>query len=87
LRLHTEGKEHVYTGQSQHDLGLAFADIAADHENRIVVLTGTGSTFIADIDGPSLGDVGAPQAWDRIYSDGKRLLQNLLDIEARVIGA
>jgi enoyl-CoA hydratase/carnithine racemase len=75
---------------SIHDqLGEAFYAVGRDPENKIVILTGTGDVFLQDYD---YADMAAPPKvdpffWDRIYKEGKDLLQNLLEIEVPVIGA
>jgi enoyl-CoA hydratase/carnithine racemase len=91
VTLHTRGGEALW-GASEHslhrELGHAFVDIARDPENKVVLLTGTGSSFIAAMDPqarapePSLAEM-----WDRIYGEGVALLDNLLAIPVPVIAA
>ena len=50
------------------------------------MLTGTGDEFIARLDDSWVGAMTPPK-WERIYTNGKRLLTALLDIEVPVIGA
>lgn len=91
VTLHTRGGEAVWgtSASSLHnELGHAFVDIARDTENKVVVLTGTGRTFIAAMDPQER----APEAkladmWDRIYAEGVALLENLLAIPVPVIAA
>ena len=91
VMLHSRGGEAKWgvSERSLHnELGLAFSDIASDPENRIVILTGTGSTFIAAMD----RDEPAPEPtlaemWGRIYAEGMSLLENLLAIPVPVIAA
>ena len=70
------------------ELGHAFRDIALDHDNKIVILTGTGESFIASFDPeerfhePSLAAM-----WPRIHDEGLALLQNLLAIPVPMIAA
>jgi enoyl-CoA hydratase/carnithine racemase len=51
------------------------------------VLTGTGSTFINDIDGPSLGDLTKPWNADVLYLEGRRGVQRLVDLEIPIVAA
>ncbi len=51
-----------------------------------VILTGTGDEFLTKMDISGTGEINT-QYWDRIYKEGKDLLQNLLEIEVPVIGA
>lgn len=63
----------------------AFYQVSADHENKIVILTGTGDVFCTQWDRDfdhSTGDSVAKAHWE-----GRRILQNLLDVEAPIISA
>jgi len=42
VRLHTDGKEHTFTGTTHHDFPRLIEDIAYDRDNKVLVLTGTG---------------------------------------------
>lgn len=68
------------------ELGDAFLAIGQDPDNRAVILTGAGEVFLTGFD---YEGAEAPSAafWDRIYREGKALLNNLLDIEVPVIAA
>ena len=93
MRLHSKGgplKWGALATSAHAQLGDAFYNVARDPENRVVILTGTGDAFLESFDFDELGpDSGGPTAafWDRIYSEGKDLLMNLLDIPVPVIGA
>jgi hypothetical protein len=45
------------------------------------VITGTGDTFMDAIDGDSLREVFNPTEWDKIYWEGRRVLQRLVELE------
>ena len=85
VRLHSDDGPLVWGSEPHSQLGLAFADIAADPDNLVVILSGTGDSFISSIDRSWVGAM-TPEKWDRIHADGKRLLLNLLSIEVPVIG-
>ncbi len=70
------------------ELGDAFYKIGRDTDNRVVILTGTGDSFMAKY-GPGWANPAGATAhdWDRIRREGRDLLMNLLDIEAPIIGA
>jgi enoyl-CoA hydratase/carnithine racemase len=87
LRFHTDGGPHTFDGTTHHDFPRLLDDIAFDKGNRVLVLTGTGDSFINDIDGPSLGDLTKPMAADVLYTEGRRGLQRLADLEIPVIAA
>ena len=91
LAMHSRGGEARWgsSPNSLHaELGNAFLDIARDPENKVVIITGTGTSFVASMDDqerppePSLAEM-----WDRIYDEGISLLENLLAIPVPVIGA
>jgi enoyl-CoA hydratase/carnithine racemase len=86
ITLHTDGGSLVWGDAPHTELGHCFADVAADPANRVVVLTGAGEKFIADLDTSWVGEM-TPAKWDKIYWHGKRLLTSLLDIEVPVIAA
>jgi enoyl-CoA hydratase/carnithine racemase len=83
----TKGGPLQWNESAHREFGYAFTDIGADPENKVVIMTGTGDAFCAEIDFPSFGDIGTPRGWDKIYWEGKRLLMNLLDIEVPMIAA
>jgi enoyl-CoA hydratase/carnithine racemase len=92
ITFHTEGKSLVWGGGPHAQFGPAFYDIGRDPENKIVIMTGTGDTFIEEISPETLSErlpksKITPTVWDHIYSDAKRLIMNLLDIEVPVIAA
>ncbi|MFC1944469.1 enoyl-CoA hydratase/isomerase family protein [Chloroflexota bacterium] len=85
VRLHTNDGPVVYSSQNHSDWVGAFYDIAADADNKVVILTGTGGEFISQWGWDA--DMANAHDWDRIYWEGKHLLRNLLNIEVPVIGA
>jgi enoyl-CoA hydratase/carnithine racemase len=87
VRFHTDGHEHTFTGTTHHDFPRLVEEIAYDRDNKVLVLTGTGQTFINDIDGPSLGDLTKPWAADVVYVEGRRGVQRLVDLEIPIIAA
>jgi enoyl-CoA hydratase/carnithine racemase len=55
-----------------------------------MILTGTGDSWIAAFDetqATERDDFTIPRNWDRVYWEGKKVLQNLLDIDVPVIAA
>jgi len=84
VTLHSSGGPLVWGDSPHTELGYLFADIAADPENRVVVLGGAGDTFCAALDTSWVGPM-TPEKWQKIYFHGHRLLLNLLDIEVPVI--
>jgi enoyl-CoA hydratase/carnithine racemase len=91
VTLHTRGGEALWgvTERSLHnELGQAFVDIARDADNKVVLLTGTGRSFIAAMDPQERApEASLAQMWDRIYGEGVALLECLLAIPVPVIAA
>ena len=87
LRFHTGGGPHTFDGTTHHDFPRLLEDIAFDKDNRILVLTGTGDSFITTIDGPSLGDITKPMGADVLFVEGRRGVQRLADLEIPIIAA
>jgi len=86
ITLHSSGQSLLWGARPHEELGYCFAEIGADRENKVVIITGAGEAFcdsFANADFPGF----EPQTWDLIYYDAKRLLTNLLDIEVPIIGA
>jgi len=85
MRLHSCGGPVLYAAQHHSDWCNAFRDVGCDRDNRVVILTGTGDSFIDRIgwDTP----IADALDWDRIYWEGKRFIRHLLEIEVPVIGA
>ena len=65
MRFHTNGRPITFTGQTHEDLPFALEEIAADEDNRAMILTGTDDVFMDQIDGPSLGDLTKPVQFER----------------------
>jgi enoyl-CoA hydratase/carnithine racemase len=91
VRLHSRGGEAQW-GTSEaalhRELGLAFADIGGDLENKVMILTGTGSNFIVAMDPQErAAEATLGVMWDRIYREGLLLLENLLAIPVPIIAA
>lgn len=87
VALHTNNGSLVWGAGPHSELPLAFADIGSDRENRVMILTGTGADFCGERDTSTSAARGTGDGWYNIYWEGKRLLENLLNIEIPVIAA
>lgn len=90
VRLHTNGGECKFGPRTHEHMVDAFYDISRDPDTRVVILTGTGRNWIAEFDesqGTPKDDFTVPKYWDRVYWEGKKVLQNLLDIDVPMIAA
>ncbi len=86
LRFHTDGGPITFTGQTHEDFANVLEEIALDRDNKTLVITGTGGTFMDQIDGASLGEIFKPTVWEKIREEGTKVLQRLLDLPIPVIG-
>ena len=88
MRLHTGDGPTVWSLATYNDVLPALRDVAADPDNEVVILTGTGDAFVAgaDTSGAGTGPV-LPSGFDPFYFAGSRLGSALLDIEAPIIAA
>ena len=86
LSFHTNGGPAVFTGRTHEDLPVALEEISLDRDNTALVITGTGDTFMDQIDGPSLGEIFKPRSWEKIRVEGAKVLQRLLDLPMPVVG-
>lgn len=86
MKFHTKGGAFVWSEESHEECGYCFADVGADRENKVVVMTGSGDVFCDTIDFESFS-LSSPAEWDHTFYDGRKLLNNLLDIEIPIIAA
>jgi enoyl-CoA hydratase/carnithine racemase len=86
VALHSGGGPLVFNGYVHEALVKAFRDIGDDPENHVVILTGTGDEFCAQIM-PDGFDFFTPAGFDKIFREGTKVLENILDIQVPMIAA
>src|SRR3984957_4149061 len=86
VALHTDGGVLVFNGYTHEQFVDLFHAIGSDPDNRVVILTGSGDAFMESI-APDGFDFFTPRGYDKIYREGKKVLMNILDIEAPMIAA
>jgi len=86
VALHTDGGTLVFNGHTHEQFVDLFHAIGSDPDNRVVILTGSGDAFMETIS-PEGFDFFTPQGYDKIYHEGRKVLMNILDIEAPLIAA
>jgi enoyl-CoA hydratase/carnithine racemase len=86
MTFHSRGGPFKMSGLAHAEAADAFYHVGADHENRVVIVTGTGDSFCDNWERGSF-DKSTGEAHARIHYEGRRLLQNLLDVESIVISA
>jgi enoyl-CoA hydratase/carnithine racemase len=86
VALHTDGGKLVFDGHTHEQFVHLFHAIGEDRSNRVVILTGSGNAFM-DAISPEGFDFFSPQGYDKILREGRKVLSNILDIEAPMIAA
>ena len=86
VALHTRGGPLVFNGYVHEALVRAFRDIGDDRDNHVVILTGTGDEFCAQLS-PEGFDFFTPTGYDKILREGVKILENILDIQVPMIAA
>lgn len=86
ISMHSNNEDLVWGFGPHQELGYCFGDIASDPENKVIIYTGSGETFIHKEDLGS-GGVDAKTWGEHVLPDAKRLLMNLLEIQAPMIAA
>ena len=86
VALHTNGGTLQFDGHTHEQFVELFHAVGSDSDNRVVILTGSGHAFMESIS-PDGFDFFSPRGYDKIYREGKKVLMNILDIEAPMIAA
>jgi enoyl-CoA hydratase/carnithine racemase len=86
VALHTNGGTLMFNGHTHEQFVDLFHAVGSDPDNRVVILTGSGDAFMETIS-PEGFDFFTPHGFDKIYREGKKVLMNILDIEAPLIAA
>jgi enoyl-CoA hydratase/carnithine racemase len=92
LTLHSGGESLAWGAATKGELTQMLADIGADPENRVIIVTGAGDSFIRPGFSETPADAApaafSPDQWaTRNHPDGKKLLMNHLEIQAPMIAA
>jgi enoyl-CoA hydratase/carnithine racemase len=82
VRLHTSGGPLAWSAAVHRDLGPAFRQFGRDPDVEVVLLSGSGNRFCTEIDHESFRGSRPMTLW----TEGKELLQALVDIEMPVVG-
>jgi enoyl-CoA hydratase/carnithine racemase len=86
VALHTNGGTLQFDGHTHEQFVELFHAVGSDSDNRVVILTGSGHAFMESIS-PDGFDFFSPRGYDKIYREGRKVLMNILDIEAPLIAA
>ena len=84
---HNNGGPYIMNAAGHTEFVDAFNRIGQDRDNKIVIMTGAGGSFIGDVDWATFGDVTDPIIWSRIHDEGLQVLENICNIRVPVIAA
>jgi enoyl-CoA hydratase/carnithine racemase len=90
LTFHSNGDSLRANGRWHNEICDAFTNIAADYENRVLIVTGAGDVFCTEIEASVSRAVAEGMPYDflvKSYWHGKRMLNSILEVEIPVIGA
>jgi enoyl-CoA hydratase/carnithine racemase len=92
MTLHSKGGELLWGGHPHEELSYAFGEVARDHDNRAVIITGTGNAFCADIiwgrtDQGQTATKARPLRSEHMMTDAYYLIINHLNIAVPTIAA
>lgn len=85
VTFHTNGGPIVWGVETVEELGHLWGDVAADPENKLVVVTGSGGEFISTM-AVATGQISA-DLWEKIAANVRRMYRNHLSIEVPMIAA
>ena len=88
ITLHKDEGEFSWNLETHRELSHVWNYVGLDPENKIIILTGTGNSFL-DRSDYELDQLAAatPQWWQLVQQDAKKLLTDFLELEQPVIVA
>src|SRR5271154_6389112 len=96
MTLHNgEGGEFEWSFDNHHEVGFVWRDVSADHENKVIILTGSAAAFLRreylsvdKVDREGMDDPAKRAVeWIDAHQHGKRLEFDLLEVEQPMIAA
>jgi enoyl-CoA hydratase/carnithine racemase len=87
VEMNTKGGPIKFSARDHEQFVDAFYDIGRDRDNKIVILTGAGGHWMADIDFATFGDVSDPDVWSKVHDEGSQIVENIANIRVPMICA
>lgn len=87
VRMHTEGGPALLGPRLHRDFPQVIAAAAADRDNRVLVLTGTGDVFMTGSEPPAGRETHKPLVWDEIFWEGRAAMRELAELPMPFIAA
>ena len=88
VTLHKDGGEFSWSLATHREISTLWNYIGMDPENKIIILTGTGSSFLdrSDYELDTLANMD-PTTWSLLHQDAKKIVMDLVEIEQPIICA
>jgi len=86
IRIHSNNGPAEYGSLHHSEWSPAFREVSVDRDNRVVIITGTGDSFIP-FHGKWTETMERGSDYDRVAERHRRTFQAMLEIDAPVIGA
>jgi enoyl-CoA hydratase/carnithine racemase len=87
LTFHTDGGPLQWGAKAHEEFPAAFQAIAADPDNLVVIMSGTGTEWSGPIATAATFPYNDVQGWESVRANGIRLIENFLAIPIPVISA
>ncbi len=87
VEMNTNGGPFKFSAKAHEGFVDAFYNISRDRDNKIVILTGKGGQWMADIDFASFGDVSDPDVWSKVHDEGTQIVENIANVRVPMICA
>lgn len=87
VEMNSAGGPFKFDARAHEQFVDAFYHISRDRDNKIVILTGEGGQWMADIDFASFGDVSDPDVWSKVHDEGTQIVENIANIRVPMICA
>lgn len=87
VTLHTDGGPFVMTDAAHRDLGPALAAISADRSNKVMILTGTGTSFCMEAQSDDPTTFSSVRGLDRLFTEAVDRDMALINVPIPVIAA
>lgn len=87
LRLHTDDGPALFDAELKEDFSRVLDAIGEDRDNKVLVLTGTGDSFMTGFGKPFGQDTHKPLQWDVIIWESRKGLQLLSDLPMPIVSA
>jgi enoyl-CoA hydratase/carnithine racemase len=87
VEMHSNGGPITFTAKDHDQFTDAFYKIGRDRDNKVVILTGAGGEWMANIDFSTFGNIADADGWAKVHDEGTQILENIANIRVPMICA